>query len=156
MKIPKSQPFISLSNLPPAYCILWTRVDRIAITHQNLPFFKTGFRKSSNEFRQSSVFRRPQHGFFDLLHLCFQTTFVLNKGRKRRVGFTHGKCSKNYLSHTGTPAPHTNTNRFPMMHISIFNSKQDLIKFKNSIPSMKSRLCKIPINRMPYFYLNPP
>ena len=26
------------------------------------------FRKSSNEFRQSSVFRRPQHGFFDLLH----------------------------------------------------------------------------------------
>ena len=114
------------------------------------------FRKSSNEFRQSSVFRRPQHGFFDLLHLCFQTTFVLNKGRKRRVGFTHGKCSKNYLSNTGTPAPHTNTNRFPRMHISVFNSKQDLIKFKNSIPSMKSRLCKIPINRMPYFYLNPP
>lgn len=110
------------------------------------------FRKSSNEFRQPSVFRRPQHGFFDLLH----PTFVLNKGRKRRVGFTHGKCSKNYLSNTGTPAPHTNINRFPMMHISIFNSKQDLIKFKNSIPSMKSRLCKIPINRMPYFYLNPP
>ncbi|QMT37820.1 hypothetical protein [Neisseria sicca] len=71
------------------------------------------FRKSSNEFRQSSVFRRPQHGFFDLLH---HSGLTLN-----RYGVALPRLAVlSVLSAASSPCPDLNLIRYTNQQNALF------------------------------------